>query len=170
MANRTVLAVVASRMRLTVWLSGLRWARAMMRAVGFGPGLLWEGEAFPGAVVEPGQHDVGLVDLVAGAAEVLADRAEVSAAADAILQQLGGLGPVGVGARAGSHAQLHLQRRADHAGLGEAGKALGEDVFLRAAGQPEGQPPGGEVIDGAAAAVGGHDAVVDEALVQGDVR
>jgi len=37
--------------------------------------------------------------------------------------------------------------------------------LLRAGGQPDGQPPGGEVIDGATAAVGGHDAVVDEALV-----
>jgi hypothetical protein len=45
----------------------------------------------------------------------------------------------------------------------------GEDVFLRAAGQPEGQSPGGEVIDGAVPAVGGHDAVVDETLVQGEV-
>jgi hypothetical protein len=135
----------------------------------FWPGLLGEGEAFPGAVVEPGEHDVGLVDLVAGAAEVLADGAEVGAAADAVFQELGGLGPVGVGAGAGAHAQLHLQRRADHAGLGEAGQALGEDVFLRAGGQPEGQPPGGEVIDGAGPAVSGHDAVVDEALVQGEV-
>jgi hypothetical protein len=94
-------------------------------AVGFGPGLLGEGEAFPGPVVEPGEHDVGLVDLVAGAAEVLADRAEIGAAADAVIQERGGLGPVGVGAGAGAHAQLHLQRRADHAGLGEAGKTLG---------------------------------------------
>ena len=88
-------------------------------AVGLGPGLLGESEAFPGPVVEPGQHHVGVVDLVAGAAEVLADRAEVGAAADAVFQQPGSLRPVCVGARAGAHAQLHLQRRAYHAGLGE---------------------------------------------------
>jgi hypothetical protein len=75
-----------------------------------------------------------LVDLVAGAAEVLADQAEVGAAADAVFQQPGGLGPVGVGAGAGAHAQLHFQRRADHAGLGETAQALGEDLFLRPGG------------------------------------
>jgi hypothetical protein len=164
MAKRTVLAVVASRMRLVPLGQG-----DDAGAVGFGPGLLGEGEAFPGPVVEPGEHDVGLVDLVAGAAEVLADGAEVGAAADAVIQERGGLGPVGVGAGAGAHAQLHLQRRADHACFGEAGQALGEDVFLRAAGEPEGQSPGGEVVDGAGSAVSGYDAVVDEALVQGEV-
>ena len=39
-------------------------------AVGFGLGLPGEGGAFPGPVVESGQHHVGLVDLVAGRAEV----------------------------------------------------------------------------------------------------
>ena len=36
-------------------------------------------------------------------------------------------------------------------------------------GQPDGQPPGGDVIDGAAAGVGFADAVVDEMFVQGQV-
>src|ERR1035441_3697141 len=71
-------------------------------AVGFWPGLFGDGETFPGAVVEPGEHRVGLVDLVTGRAEVLADRAEVGAAADAVFQELGALGPVGVGAGAGA--------------------------------------------------------------------
>jgi len=82
------------------------------------------------SVVEPGQHDVGLVNLVAGGTEILADRPEVGAAADAVFQELGGLGPVGVGAGAGAHAQLHLERRADHAGLGRSGPGSGGDLFL----------------------------------------
>jgi hypothetical protein len=76
------IGVVASRMRLTVWLSGFRWAGA----VGLGkacPGR----EAFHGPVVELGEHHVGLVDLIASAAEILADRAEVGAAADGLFQQ-----------------------------------------------------------------------------------
>ena len=36
-------------------------------------------------------------------------------------------------------------------------------------GQPDGQPPGGDVVDDGAAAVGFGDAVVDEPLVQGQV-
>ena len=52
----------------------------------------------------------------------------------------------------------------------EADQALGEDRGLGAGGQPDGQPPGGEVVDGAALGVGGGDAVVDEPLVQGQVR
>ena len=35
-------------------------------------------------------------------------------------------------------------------------RPLGEDRFLRPGGQPDGQPPGGEVVDGAAPAVGGE--------------
>jgi hypothetical protein len=126
-------------------------------------------EALPGPVVEPGEHHVGSVHLLAGSAEVLADRAEVLAAADAVFQQLGGLGPVNIGAGAGAHAQLHLQRGAHHAGIGETGQVLGKDHLLRPGGQPDGQTPGGEMVDGTSAAVGGHDAVVDETLVQGQV-
>ena len=51
----------------------------------------------------------------------------------------------------------------------EADQALGEVWFLRPGGQPDGQPPGGEVVDGAAPAVRGGDAVADEALVHGQV-
>ena len=51
----------------------------------------------------------------------------------------------------------------------EADQAPGEDRCLRPGGQPDGQPPGGDMIDGAAPGVGGGDAVVDETLVQGQV-
>ena len=74
-----------------------------------------------------GEQGVGAVDLVAGGAEVLPDRAEVGAAGDAVLHQPGGLGPVSVGGGAGVDAQLGLQRRADRSGLDEADQALGED-------------------------------------------
>ena len=59
---------------------------------------------------------------------------------------------------------------ADGAGFDEADQALGEDWGLRPRGQPDGQPPGGEVVDGTPLAVGGGDAVADEPLVQGKVR
>jgi hypothetical protein len=59
-------------------------------------------------------------------------------------------------------AQLGLQRGADGSGVDEVDQALGEDRWLRAGGQPDGQPPGGEVVDGAALCVGGGDAAVDE--------
>jgi hypothetical protein len=52
-------------------------------AVGLWPGLLRLGEAVPGPLVEFGQHQVGPVDLVAGGAEVLGDRAEGDAPAGA---------------------------------------------------------------------------------------
>jgi hypothetical protein len=52
--------------------------------VGLRPGLLGEGEALPGPLVEPGQHHIGPVELVARAAEVLADRPEITPPADAI--------------------------------------------------------------------------------------
>jgi hypothetical protein len=41
----------------------------------------------PGAGVSAGQQFVGAVDLVAGGAEVLPDRAEVGAAGDAVLEE-----------------------------------------------------------------------------------
>ena len=40
-----------------------------------------------GAVVEICQHEVGAVDLVAGGAEVLADRADVGAAGSAVARR-----------------------------------------------------------------------------------
>jgi hypothetical protein len=54
---------------------------------------------------------------------------------------------------------------ADRAGFDEADQALGEDRGLGPGGKPDGQSPGGEVIDGSPTAVGGGDAVADEALV-----
>ena len=124
---------------------------------GDGPGLvdlrprpLGVGSAVPGAVVEAFEHGVGAVDLVAGGGEVLADRADLGAAGDAVLQEPGGFGLVGVGAGAGVDAQLGFERVADRAGFDEADQALGEDRGLGPGGQPDGQPPGGEVVDGAA--------------------
>ena len=49
-------------------------------------------------------------------------------------------------------------------------RLLGEDRCLRPGGQADGQPPGGDVIDGAAPGVGGGDAVADQPLVQRQVR
>ena len=77
--------------------------------VGLGPGLLGVGSAVPGPVVEGGEHGVGAVDLVAGGGEVLADRAEFGAAGDAVLQEPGGFGLVGVVAGAGVDAQLGFE-------------------------------------------------------------
>ena len=112
MAKMTALAVVASRTRVTVWVSGLRLARAT------GPGSsisgrcpLGVGSAVPGAVVEAFEHGVGAVELVAGGGEVLADRADVGAAGDAVLQEAADFGLVGVGAGAGVDAQLGFERR-----------------------------------------------------------
>jgi len=94
------------------------------------------------------EHDLGAVDLVAGGAEALAERAEVGAAGYAVLHEPGGLWPVGVVAGAGVNAQLGLEGRADRSGVNEADEGLGEDGWLRAGGQPDGQPAGGEVVDG----------------------
>ena len=110
---------------------------------------------------------VGAVDLVAGGAEVLADRADVGTAADAVVHETGGLRVVWVVSRAGVDAQLGLERRADRSGLDEADQALGEDRGLRPGRQPDGQPPGGDVVDGPAPGVGCGGAVADEPLVQG---
>ena len=118
-----------------------------------------------------GEQGVGAVDLVAGGAEVLPDRAEVGAAGDAVLEEPGGLRMVGVGgAGAGVDAQLGLQRLADRAGADEADQAAGEDRCLRPGGQADGQPPGGDVIDRGAPGVGGGDAVADQPLVQRQIR
>jgi hypothetical protein len=54
--------------------------------------------------VSAGQQGVGAVDLVAGGAEVLPDRAEVGAAGDAVLHQPGRLGLIGVGSGTGVDA------------------------------------------------------------------
>jgi hypothetical protein len=125
----------------------------------------------PGTGVSAGEQLVGAVDLVAGGTEVLPDRAEIGAASDAVLEEPGGLRMVGVGgAGPGVDPQLGLQRLADRAGADETDQALGEDRWLRPGGQADGQPPGGDVIDGAAPGVGGGDAVADQPLVQLQVR
>jgi hypothetical protein len=100
------------------------------------------------------EQGVSAVDLVAGGAEVLPDRAEVGAAGDAVFHQPGSLGLVGVGAGAGVEAQLGLQCVAYGPGAGEADQVLGEDRGLRPGGQADGQPPGGDVINSAAPGVG----------------
>ncbi len=66
-------------------------------------------------------------------------------------------------------AELVLEIALDGAGVDEAGQALGEGRLLRTGGQPDGQPPGGDVVDGAAPGVGG-DAVADQPLVELQVR
>ncbi len=77
---------------------------------------------------------------------------------------------VWVVSREGVDAQLGLQRRADRSGLDEADQALGEDRGLRPGGQPDGQPPGGDMVDGPVPGVGCGGAVADEPLVQGQLR
>jgi hypothetical protein len=86
--------------------------------------------AAPGPVVEAFEQGVGAVDLVAGGGEVLADRADVRATGDAVLQEPTGFGLVGVGAGAGVDAQLGLEGVADGASFDEADQALGEDRGL----------------------------------------
>jgi hypothetical protein len=140
------------------------------RAFFVGPCLLGVDAALAHPVVELGQDHVGPVDLVADGGEVLPDRAEVGAPVDGVSQQPGGVRLVRVGAGAGVPAQLGLEVRADRAGLDEADQAAGEVRFLGPGGQPDGQPPGGQVVDDGAAAVGVGDAVVDEAFVHGQVR
>ena len=122
-----MLAVVASRTRVTVPVSGSWRARAVIR----GPSV--SGQDGSGArprcrARAPAEQGVGAVDLVAGGAEVLPDRAEVGAAGDAVLEEPGGLRMVGVGgAGAGVDPQLGLQRLADRAGADETDQAAGED-------------------------------------------
>jgi hypothetical protein len=63
-----------------------------------------------GLVAQLGQHDVGMVDPVAGAAEVRADRAVIGATRGAVLQEHGGLRMVGVcPGGSGVDAQMRLK-------------------------------------------------------------
>ena len=71
--------------------------------------------------------------------------------------------------RAAADAQLGLELLADRAGVDEPDQAAGEVRFLGPRGEPDGQPPGGDVVDYAVPAVRDGDAVVDEALVQGQL-
>jgi hypothetical protein len=119
--------------------------------------------------VELGEDHVGAVDLVAGGGEVLPDRAELGTAVIAVFQEPGGVWLVRVGAGAGVFAQLGLEVGVDRSGFDEADQAVGEVRCLGPGGQPDSQPPGGDVIDDGASAVGFGDAVGDEPLVQGQV-
>src|SRR5260370_40129363 len=126
------LAVAASRTRVAVPVSGSWRARAVIRGpLVSGHDASGAPAAVPGAGVGTGQQGVGAVDLVAGGAEVLPDRAEVGAAGDAVFHQPSGLGPVSVGGGAGVDAQLGLQRVADGPGVNEADQALSEHRCLR---------------------------------------
>ena len=131
----TALAVVASRTRD----DGLAFGVAAGQ--GDGPGFvdfrrrsLGVGTAVPGAVVKAFEQGVGAVDLVAGDGEVLADRADVGAAGDAVLQEAADFGLVGVGAGAGVDAELGFEGVADGAGFDEADQAVGEVRRLGAGG------------------------------------
>jgi hypothetical protein len=125
--------------------------------------------ALPDPVVELGELHVGAVDLVAGGGEVLPDRAEFGAAVVAVSQEPGGFRLIGEGAGAGVFAELVLEVPMDGSGFDEADQAVGVDGFLGPGGEPDREPPGGEVVDDGAAAVGFGDAVVDEALVHRQV-
>jgi hypothetical protein len=63
-------------------------------------------------------------------------------------------------------AQLFLQVVADRPGADEPDQAAGEALFLRPGGQPDRQPPGGDMINDGALAVRYCDSVVDQALVE----
>jgi hypothetical protein len=58
-----------------------------------------------------------------------------------------------------------FQRTGDYSGLGESDQAAAEVWRLLLCYQPQGHPPGGDVVDGAATAVSRRDAVRDEVLV-----
>ena len=154
--------------RLAFWVSARYGDYA--RAVALWPGFVREDAALPNPLVELGKHHIGPVDLIAGAAEILADRTKVGAPIEAVFQELSGLRLVCVGAGAGVFAQLNPEVRVDRSGFDEADQAVGEVRCLGSGGQPDGQPPGGEMIDDGAPAVSGSDAVIDQALVQRQVR
>ena len=73
-------------------------------------------------------------------------------------------------AGAGVDAQLGFQFGADRAGAGKADQAPGQDRMLRAGGHPDGQPPGGDIIDGAVPGVRVGGTYGDELLVLGQVQ
>ena len=83
--------MVVSGPMLTVWLSGSRRARTSRGAVAIWPCLLGEGVALPDTLMELCDHHVSPVDLIAGSAEVLGDRAELGASVEAVSQELSGL-------------------------------------------------------------------------------
>jgi hypothetical protein len=166
-----MLAVVVSRTRVTVPVPGSWRARAVIR----GPAV--SGQAGSGALPPHRARACAPASRVSArsiwsqaAPKFSPTRAEVGAAGDAVFHQPGGLRLVREGAGAGVDAQLGLQRMADVPGADEADQVLGEDRRLRPGGQADGQPPGGDMIDGAAAGVGGGDAIADQPLVQRQIR
>jgi hypothetical protein len=75
---------------VTVWVSGLRLARATGPGViDLRPGPLGVRSALSGAVVKAFEQGVGAVDLVAGGGEVLPDGANIGAAGNTVLQEPG---------------------------------------------------------------------------------
>ncbi len=120
----------------------------------------------PGRAAAHGPRHGGRAEHVAGDLAFMRGRA---APVVAVFQEPGGLRLVQMGAGAGVFAQLGLEIRVDRSGLGETDQAVGEVRCLGTGGQPDGQPPGGEVIDDCAAVVGVGDAVGDETFVQGQV-
>ena len=65
-------------------------------ANGVGPGLPGRRDPAPDTFVEVGEHHVGPVDLIAGATEVVVDRAELGPGVEAVSQDSGGLRLIGV--------------------------------------------------------------------------
>jgi len=123
----------------------------------------------PGPVAGVGEHEVGAVHLVAGGAEAGPDRAGIRSGG-AVAQETGSLSVICVAGGAGVEAELVPQVALDGASGDEAGQALGEGRLLRAGGQPDSQPTGGDVVDGAVLGIGNSGALVDELLVLGQVR
>ena len=116
------------------------------------------GEALPGPLVEVGSIRSARSSW-SQAVPKFSPTGPRGAPAGAVVHEPGGLRVVRIGAGAGVDAQLGLERLADRSGLDEVDQALGEDGWLRPGGQPDGQPPGGDMVDGAAPAVGCGDAV-----------
>ena len=94
---------------------------------------------------------------------------DVGAPLGAVAQESRGLQLVRVAGGADVDAQVCFEALADAAGFGEVDQAAGEVSVLRPGGQPDGQPPGGDVVDGTVPAVGCSETVLDQALVQGKV-
>ena len=163
-----MLAVVASRTRVTVPVVGVVAGQGGdPGSVGLGPRLLRQALWRAGPVAcRPASMTSARSIWSQAAPKFSPTGPRLGAAGDAVFHEPGGLGLVRVGAGAGVDAQLGLQRLADRAGVDEADQAAGEDRRLRPGGQPDGQPPGGDVVDGAAPGVGGGDAVADQPLVQ----
>ena len=101
------------------------------------PNLPWAATVYnPFAEVD--QHRIGPVYLVTGGAEILADRAAVGAAVDAVPHKSGSLRLVRISPGAGMDAQLSFERPADRSGPDEPDQGTGEDRRLGPSSQPDG--------------------------------